>query len=89
MSSMYIIRFTPRAKKQQSKLQKPTQQKLLKQLIFLMQDCHHPSLYTKRKQGENRWEARIDYHYRFTFEVQEQTIINLSVGMHDVGLGKK
>ena len=42
----------------------------------------HPSLKSKKKQGEDVWEARIDYHYRFTFIIDdEQLIILLLVSM--------
>lgn len=61
----------------------------MKQLLLLIKDFQHPSLHLKKMSGENRYEARIDYHYRFTFIVEEQTIIILSVGPHDEGLGKK
>ncbi|MGI8419723.1 MAG: hypothetical protein ACR2LN_03700 [Candidatus Levyibacteriota bacterium] len=35
------------------------------------------------------FEARIDYHYRFTFSISAEEIIILSIGPHDEGLGKK
>lgn len=43
----------------------------------------------KKMSGKDIFEARIDVHYRFTFSIKEHTIIILSVGMHDEGLGKK
>ena len=35
------------------------------------------------------FEARIDYHYRLIYQVVEDTIYVVAVGMHDTGLGKK
>ena len=39
--------------------------------------------------GEDKFEARIDYHYRFTYKIESEDIWILSVGPHDEGLGKK
>ena len=49
----------------------------------------HPSLRARKKGGENRYEARIDFHYRFTFIITGEDVFILSMGMHDEGLGKK
>lgn len=89
MKNMYTINFTTKARKQQRKLEKRIQAKFMKQLLLLIDDFNHSSLYTKKMSGIKRFEARIDYHNRFTFSIKEHTIIILSVGMHDEGLGKK
>jgi len=39
--------------------------------------------------GINRFEARIDLHYRFTFEIKDNDVILRTIGPHDEGLGKK
>jgi len=39
--------------------------------------------------GSDVFEARIDIHYRFTFQVMEDQIFILTIGPHDKGLGKK
>lgn len=39
--------------------------------------------------GTYPFEARIDYHYRFTYEVSADTICVRALGQHDDGLGKK
>lgn len=39
--------------------------------------------------GLDRWEARVDKSYRFTFDKENDTIILRTVGVHDEGLGKK
>ena len=84
-----IIKFDKRAEKQLRKLPLNITKKFHKQLSLLFNDPRHPSLHIKKKQGGNRWEARINYHYRFTFVIEEKTIIVLSIGPHDEGLGKK
>lgn len=54
-----------------------------------MADLHHPSLHIKKMTAIEKWEVQIDYHYRLTFEIDENNIVLLTVGMHDEGLGKK
>lgn len=71
------------------KLPKHIQKKTDKQIIFLSQDLSHPSLRTKRMSGLDRWEARVDRSYRFTFDKLKDTLILRTVGPHDEGLGKK
>lgn len=39
--------------------------------------------------GLNRFEARIDRRYRFTFTIVGKEVWLLSIGSHDKGLGKK
>ena len=39
--------------------------------------------------GANIFEARIDIHYRFTFQITGEEIYILTIGPHDLGLGKK
>lgn len=64
--------------------------KVIKQLRFLAQDLRYPSLRAKKLSGgQDRWEARIDYQYRFTFQIEEEMIIIRKIGPHDTGLGKK
>jgi Txe/YoeB family toxin of Txe-Axe toxin-antitoxin module len=38
------------------------------------------------KGREGIWEARVDYHHRLTFEIDEDTIFLRVVGNHDVVL---
>lgn len=84
------IKLQRKAEKAYLKLSPAIREKANKKFLLLDQDIHHPQLFTKKMQGFiERWEARIDYHYRFTFTVEEDTIQILSIGMHDEGLGKK
>lgn len=80
---------TDQAKKLLRKLPEGIRKKANKVFRLLADDPHHPSLYTKKMVGVDRFEGRIDIHYRFTYIVQNDTIYVLSVGQHDAGLGKK
>ena len=74
-------------KKQLAKLPFPIRKKYQNKIILLAENFFHPSLHTKKKKGiKNRWEARIDYHYRFTFIKEKNTLILLTIGVHDEGL---
>jgi len=35
------------------------------------------------------FEARVDLQYRFTFLIENEIILLLTIGPHDEGLGKK
>lgn len=81
--------LSPEAAKQLAQLPKPTQKKAHKQFSLLLTNYRYPSLRTRKMGGENKFEARIDIHYRFTFTVEEEMIYVLIIGPHDTGLGKK
>lgn len=66
--------------KQYQKLPQPSRQKFQKQLKFLIKDYHHSSLHSRKMAGLNRFEARIDRRYRFTFTIVEKEIWLLSIG---------
>lgn len=84
------IRLQKRAEKSYLKLSPVIKEKANKKFLLLDKDINHPQLFSKKMKGfVNRWEVRIDYHYRFTFIVEKETIYILSVGMHDEGLGRK
>lgn len=86
---MRIILPDP-VKRRVSKFPVNIQRKLEKQLMFLIEDVRHPSLHARKMSGEiNKYEARIDYHYRFTYAMSNDTVTILAVGLHDTGLGKK
>ena len=85
---MWKVIQTEKFEKKLGKLPKHIQKKSLKQLRLLQADFRHPSLHTKKQMGDT-WEVRVDFHYRFTFEILGEQLILKSVGMHDEGLGKK
>lgn len=60
------------------------QNKTEKAIRLLVQDFRHPSLHSKKMSGVTGiWEARVDYHYRLTFTVDEETIVLRVVGNHE------
>ena len=83
------IKFTKQAEKNYQKLPLAIQKKADKQFSFLASDYRHPSLRTRKMGIEDKFEARIDYHYRFIFLIEGEDVFILTVGMHDEGLGKK
>lgn len=83
------IQLSDKVKKQVQKLPIHIQEKFRKQLLFLLENPRHPSLRVKKMRGHDAFEARIDYHYRFGFEIEGDVIHILAVGPHDTGLGKK
>lgn len=83
------IVFSKNAEKSYSKLTSNIQKKADKQFILLLSNYRHPSLRTRKMGGVDQFEARIDLHYRFTFELTSDLITLRTIGMHDEGLGKK
>ena len=83
------LEISDNAKKQLKRLPKNIQQKTHKSFSLLLEDYRHPSLRSKKMSGTTYFEARIDYHYRFTFSIENETINILHLGSHDEGLGKK
>ena len=58
--------------KQYAKLPESIRKKLKRHLIYLIRDICHPTLQAKKMvNGESIWEARIDLHYRFTFQIKD------------------
>jgi mRNA-degrading endonuclease RelE of RelBE toxin-antitoxin system len=77
--------YTEQFEKQAQKLPINLKQKLKRQLNHLEQNIRHPSLKAKKMVGKaGIWEARVDFHYRFTFQVEGATIILRSVGTHQI-----
>lgn len=83
-----IISFTKKAEKAYLNLPAKIQKKSDKQFLILTENYRQPSL-RARKMGGEIFEARIDIHYRFTFQIEGENIFILTIGPHDEGLGKK
>jgi len=81
--------FSTSFKKHYHKLPIAAQKKFTKQLKFLLENYRHPSLATRKMGGSDIFEARVDLHYRFTFQIDGNEIILRTIGPHDEGLGKK
>lgn len=82
------VKLTKAAEKSYSKLPLNIQKKMDKQVTLLISDYRHPSLRTRKMGGQGVFEGRVDIHYRFSFQILGEEIYILTVGPHDVGLGK-
>ena len=59
--------------------------KVDKQLEFLINNPKHPSLNLHPMRGTRIiWEGYVNYHYRFTFEIDDDIIVLRKIGSHDV-----
>ncbi len=83
------LRFSKNFPKQYRKLSLPIQKKADRQFEILQTDFRHPSLRSRKKSGSDIYEARVDYHYRFTYTIKGDIAEILTIGPHDEGLGKK
>lgn len=84
-----ILSFTKKAQRSYQKLPLSLQKKADKQFAYLISNYRHPSLRARKMGGQGSFEAKIDIHYRFTFQIEEDRIYILTIGPHDKGLGKK
>ena len=79
------LRILSTFKKDYGKLPLEIREKVDKQLTFLLSNRDHPSLKLHPLRGtKGIWEGYIDYHYRFTFEVNGEFYVLRKVGTHDV-----
>ncbi|MBL7159719.1 hypothetical protein ISS85_04535 [Candidatus Microgenomates bacterium] len=77
-----IIHETEGFKKDLKRLSQKTKKKFQKQIKLLVTDFFYPSLHNKKIKGEkNVWEARVDYHYRFSLKKEDKNIYLLSIGL--------
>jgi len=80
--------FTNKFKELYNNLPLPVRRKFAKQMGIMSQNAHHPSLHAKKIQGyKNIWEARVDFHYRFSFNWDKDVILLRVIGAHDEVLG--
>ncbi len=84
-----ILNFSKASEKGYKDLPASIQVKADKQFHLLRSNYRHPSLRSRKMGGKNVFEARIDIHYRFSFQLGGKEIYVLTVGPHDIGLGKK
>lgn len=79
------IRFLKPFTKDFKKLPEVKKKKVKKQIQLLTRDLSHPSLNAKKMKGHPEiWEARIDYHYRMTFKINNEIIKLRRVGTHEI-----
>jgi mRNA interferase RelE/StbE len=78
------LRILQTFKKDYNRLTAAIQDKVDKQLEFLLTNPDHPSSSLHPVRGTSSiWEGYIDYHYRFTFELDGDFFVLRKVGTHD------
>ncbi|MCI0468718.1 MAG: hypothetical protein L0Y62_01470 [Nitrospirae bacterium] len=79
------LRILEAFKKNYKSLPSGIKDKVDKQLEFLIENPSHPSLSLHQIRGtKGIWEGYIDYHYRFTFEIDGDFYVLRKVGIHDI-----
>jgi mRNA-degrading endonuclease RelE of RelBE toxin-antitoxin system len=79
------IEFSETFKKLYKKLPGHIQDKINKQLCFLVANIRHPSLAVHQIEGTGGiWEAYVDDSYRFTFEILKDRYFLRVVGAHEI-----
>jgi mRNA interferase RelE/StbE len=72
------------------RLPQSIQRRFDRALRFLLSNPHHPSLRTKKMEGQRDpegrdiWEARVSRSHRFTFAIDGDTYILYRIGPHDI-----
>lgn len=79
------IKLSKIFKKKYKKLPDDIKEATRKQLRRLIENPRHPSLNMKKMQDpRNIWEARINFSYRFTFQIDNKVFILRNIGTHDI-----
>jgi mRNA-degrading endonuclease RelE of RelBE toxin-antitoxin system len=79
------IRFSKPFVRQYTKLSASVRKKVDQQLRRLAENARHPSLSARKMTNQGDiWEARVDYHYRVTFQMTRDLIILRRVGTHAI-----
>lgn len=79
------IRLTKPFHKAYRKLPVTIQKKVDRQLKLLETNLSHPGLQSRKMVNKaNIWEARVNGHYRFTFQIQGDEFILRKVGTHEI-----
>ena len=78
-------RFSKPFKKQYQLLPKEIRQAFNEKLALFLADMLHPSLRVKKIKGtKERWEGSITMKYRFTFHIDNDTVVFRAIGTHDI-----
>ncbi|MFB6356399.1 MAG: hypothetical protein ABEJ65_07780 [bacterium] len=79
------LAFTRSFREDYQSLPDEIQNKVDKQLKFLLEDMNYPSLETKKMEGHpDIWEARVSQSHRFTFQIEDDLYLLRRVGTHDI-----
>ena len=76
--------YTPHFQRSFVKLPKGIQQKFEKQAAHLLRDIRYPSLRAKKHdEAGGVWQARVDGHYRFYFQIRGECYTLLRIEGHE------
>jgi len=79
------LSFSKKFIRDYQKLPQQIQLQADKQLGLLLSDAQHPSLNMKKMHDPREiWECRVNFSYRFTFQIDGERYIMRQVGTHDV-----
>jgi mRNA-degrading endonuclease YafQ of YafQ-DinJ toxin-antitoxin module len=79
------IVLTDPFKKDFKTLPEEIKRKTEQSLRFLVQNIRHPSLRAKKMEGiKDIWEASVTMHYRFTFEIHQDSYVLRRIGTHNI-----
>lgn len=68
-----------------ARLPEKTRAKVEKCLRLMAVDSRHPSIKARKMQGyDDLWEARVNGHYRLTFQRKADGVILRRVGTHEI-----
>ena len=77
------LEYAPHFQRNFVKLPKGIQNKFEKQVAHLSRDIHYPSLRAKKyDEGDDIWQARVDDHYRFYFQIRGDCYTLLRIEGH-------
>ena len=79
MKHIFIDRFV----RQLKKMPRVVEEKFYKQLAYLLTDIRHPSLRAKKfDETQGIWQARVDDHFRFYFQIDGDTYVIVNILPH-------
>lgn len=77
------VRFTEPFQGRYKKLPAAVKKHFEKQIGFLRKDIRHPSLRSKKfSEAEDIWQARVNGHYRFYFQIRGDAYYILNIRKH-------
>ena len=75
--------YSPEFKKALKQCPLEIEEKLYKQVAYLLQNLRYPSLHAKKyDEASGVWQARVDRNYRFYFLIEKDSYIILDVRNH-------
>ncbi len=79
------LRFTARFDRSFRRLPKRIREQTYQKLALYLDNPAHPSLRVKRVRATaGVWEMSITMNYRLTFEIDDDIVLLLTIGTHDI-----